>query len=169
LEHADGRGAGKTWRGLAGGAVLGGLTALAVSAIAPHWSFMDGWDYGASGSLPGESCTDCAPMAFAGLRVFLFGAGVGAFALIGDAVKSYFKRRRGKEGGAPWVPFDQLDFVVFGLAGMLLLSPLLLAGWVWAALTQDWVIPATLFLLTPVLHVAVNGLGYLLGLKKVPW
>ncbi|MHB8632816.1 MAG: CDP-2,3-bis-(O-geranylgeranyl)-sn-glycerol synthase [Thermoplasmatota archaeon] len=158
---ADGRrvlGAGKTWRGLAGGTLGGAVTALLCAAVAPHWGWLAGWDFGAQG------CLSCHAAA-----IFLFGAMVGAFALAGDAVKSYFKRRRGREGGAPWVPFDQLDFVVFGVVGMFVASPLLAHGWVWHAFTDDWLVPVTLLVLTPFLHLAVNGLGFLLRLKKVPW
>ncbi|MCA1818525.1 MAG: CDP-archaeol synthase, partial [Halobacteriales archaeon] len=102
-------------------------------------------------------------------RIFLFGAAVDRFALVGDAVKSYFKRRRGKEGGAQWVPFDQLDFVVSGLLAMFAFSWLLPDGWVWHALTDDWVTLATLLILTPILHLLVNRVGYWLRLKSVPW
>ncbi len=151
-------GAGKTWRGLAGGALLGGLVAMgcAVSTSYVLPDILAEWDYGR-----GEGTSLVA--------IFVFGAVVGFMALVGDAVKSYFKRRRGKQGGAPWFPFDQLDFVVFGLIGFVIAAPLLPAGWVWHHLTDDWVILTTLFLLTPALHLLVNRIGYWMGLKKVPW
>jgi len=152
-------GAGKTWRGLAGGAVLGGLAALAVAAATPHFlsSILARSDYGFMAMQsptcnPEQYAWPCRHEAEAIPRVFLFGAIVGFMALVGDAVKSYFKRRRGKEGGAPWFPFDQLDFVVFGVLGFVIASPLLPAGWVWHALTDDWVVLATLFVLTPALR-----------------
>ena len=88
---------------------------------------------------------------------------------MGDAVKSYFKRRTGRERGKPWFPFDQLDFVVFGLAGMAAASPLLADGWVREALLGDWLVLATIIVLTPLLHFLVNVVGYLLKLKEVPW
>jgi CDP-2,3-bis-(O-geranylgeranyl)-sn-glycerol synthase len=181
----DGRrllGAGKTWRGLAGGVVLAGATAIGLALWAPHWDLMHGWDYGHGGywgqgigepfrcSAPADApCDPGTPRSAPAAAVFLFGAAMGFFALLGDAVKSYFKRRVGKEGGAPWVPFDQLDFVVFGLLGMLAASPLLPTGWVWHALTDDWLVPATLLVLTPLLHLLVNRIGYRLRLKSVPW
>jgi CDP-2,3-bis-(O-geranylgeranyl)-sn-glycerol synthase len=169
-------GPGKTWRGLAGGAVFGALTALIVSIGAQSWGLMDGWDYGAGGydgGALGESlCADttkCDRPAAAWWAVLLFGALVGAMALVGDAVKSYFKRRVGKERGASWFPFDQLDFVVFGLLAFAVGAPLLPNGWVAAALLDDWIVLATLLVLTPLLHFLVNVLGYLLKLKEVPW
>jgi CDP-2,3-bis-(O-geranylgeranyl)-sn-glycerol synthase len=148
-------GPGKTWRGLAGGTLAGGLVALLVAALAPHWGIMRGLDYGVAGvGWP---------------RVFLFGAAMGLMALVGDFVKSYFKRRRRIERGGSWFPFDQLDFVVFGLLGMMLAAPLLPAGWVGHHLLDSWLTLATLLVLTPLLHLLVNRVGYWLGLKEVPW
>jgi CDP-2,3-bis-(O-geranylgeranyl)-sn-glycerol synthase len=90
-------------------------------------------------------------------------------ALVGDAAESYLKRRTGRDRGAAWFPFDQLDFVVFGLLGMLLASPLLPAGWVIEALFGHWLILTTLIVGTPALHLLVNRIGYWLKLKDVPW
>ena len=42
------------------------------------------------------------------LAGFLMGFG----ALFGDLIKSFFKRRLGKRPGLPWVPFDQLDWIL---------------------------------------------------------
>lgn len=179
----DGRrvlGKGKTWRGLVGGTVLGAVTALVVAWLVPGYDepgFFHGWDYGFhgfAGSPIGSSpdCPEgakCAPEESSFVGVALYGAVLGFAALVGDAVKSYFKRRLGKEGGAPWVPFDQLDFVVFGLAGAFLAAPLLADGWVMAALLDDWLVIATLVVLTPGLHLLVNVIGYWLKLKDVPW
>ena len=175
-------GPGKTWRGLAGGTVLGAVTALVVGAVVPFHDepgLFAGWDYGLKGfdGAPIGSDVPCddtqakcaADPASPAWAVALFGAIMGFMALTGDAVKSYFKRRTGRDRGKPWVPFDQLDFVVFGVAAMLMASPLLVDGWVAAALLDDWVVLATLFVLTPLLHFLVNVLGYLMKLKEVPW
>jgi CDP-2,3-bis-(O-geranylgeranyl)-sn-glycerol synthase len=181
-------GPGKTWRGLAGGAATGALTAVAVALIvhgtAGPGNVFHGWDYGYGGFEgspigsdgpcddtpdPDQPAAKCDPPRSALWAIALFGAIVGFLALVGDAVKSYFKRRRGKDRGAPWVPFDQLDFVVFGLLGAFLASPLLADGWVQAALLEDWIVLATIVLLTPFLHFLVNVIGYWLKLKDVPW
>lgn len=173
-------GPGKTWRGLVGGAVTGALTALAIAFLAPPieaGGIFDGWDYGAKGfaGAPVGSGQDCPGTGTCDVprtplwAVVLFGGALGFAALVGDAVKSYFKRRRGKDRGAPWFPFDQLDFVVFGLAAAALASPLLVDGWVAAALLDDWRVLATIVLLTPLLHFLVNVIGYALRLKEVPW
>lgn len=173
-------GPGKTWRGLVGGTVLGGVTAVVVAWLVPAYNepgFFHGWDYGFGGfdGAPigsDKPCADtdkCLLEASPLWAVALFGAILGFAALVGDAVKSYFKRRLGKDRGAPWVPFDQLDFVVFGLAAAFLASPLLADGWVVTALLDDWLVIATIVVLTPALHFLVNVIGYFLKLKDVPW
>jgi CDP-2,3-bis-(O-geranylgeranyl)-sn-glycerol synthase len=46
----------------------------------------------------------------------LFGIGIGFIfgfgAIVGDAIKSFFKRRFFITSGSSWIPFDQIDFVV---------------------------------------------------------
>lgn len=154
--HKDGKrmlGDGKTWRGLVMGGIIAGVTAVLMARF-PLWAFAD-LDFGYS---LGSSL----------YAVFLFGFILGASALIGDAVESYAKRRRDLERGAPWFPFDQLDFVVFGLAAVFIWSPLLVDGWVMDAYLDPWVF-ATLIIGTPLLHLLVNRIGYWLRLKDVPW
>ncbi|HUR62118.1 MAG TPA: CDP-2,3-bis-(O-geranylgeranyl)-sn-glycerol synthase [Candidatus Thermoplasmatota archaeon] len=176
-------GPGKTWRGLVGATLAGGLTALLIAHVAPAEGspgLFAGLDYGLKGHVvsacpPGAAANGTAPACepvhqhASFLAVFLFGAILGLMALVGDFVKSYFKRRRKIERGGSWFPFDQLDFVVFGLLGMMLAAPLLPHGWVHHALLDDWVVLATLFVLTPLLHLLINRIGYWLGLKEVPW
>ena len=181
-------GPGKTWRGLIGGTLLGAVTAVVVAFVVPghHMTGLwDGWDYGYEGfagspiGSDGE-CNDtpdpdgvaaaCAARPGSAMwAIAVFGAFVGFMSLLGDAVKSYFKRRTGRDRGKPWFPFDQLDFVVFGLLAMAIASPLLADGWVKAALLDDWLVLATIVVLTPLLHFLVNVLGYVLKLKDVPW
>src|SRR3989442_1370067 len=74
----------------------------------------------------------------------LFGAG----AMAGDSAKSFFKRRLGVEPGRPWIPFDQLDFV---LGALVLIAPRLALAW------PDVV---TILLLSFCGHILVNHLGY---------
>lgn len=178
-------GPGKTWRGLAGGAVAGALTAVAIALVVPpleQGGVFEGWDYGHGGfngspigdrhvcpDPSSDTGGDCPMRSSALWAIALFGAVLGTAALVGDAVKSYFKRRRGKDRGAPWVPFDQLDFVAFGLLAAFLASPLLADGWVRAALLHDWFVLGTIVVLTPGLHFLVNVIGYWLRLKEVPW
>jgi CDP-2,3-bis-(O-geranylgeranyl)-sn-glycerol synthase len=91
--------------------------------------------------------------------VILLAAG----ALIGDLIKSFFKRRIGKERGAKWPIADQYDLV----AGAFLLLLVFQFQWVLENLTP--LIIVWILVLTPVLHRAVNIIGYLTKVKDVPW
>lgn len=85
------------------------------------------------------------------------GLGFGFGAMAGDAIKSYFKRRRGVAPGAPWIPFDQLDFV---LGSLLLVGP-------FARLGMGDVL--AILALSLVGDVIVNRIAWHLGIKSSPW
>lgn len=85
------------------------------------------------------------------------GLAFGLGALSGDLLKSFVKRRLSIPSGKPWVPFDQLDFVI---GALLAVSPLFSPS-----LTHIVII----VIATPLLHLATNSIAYLLGLKKVWW
>jgi CDP-2,3-bis-(O-geranylgeranyl)-sn-glycerol synthase len=84
-------------------------------------------------------------------------------ALLGDLGKSFLKRRMGKVRGEKWPVADQLDLVVGAFILMLVFDP----GWLFAYLTLPILI--IILILTIVLHRAVNIIGYILGVKEVPW
>jgi len=84
-------------------------------------------------------------------------------AMLGDMLESVIKRRVGLKRGAPLPVADQLDFLV----GAWLLIAVFDWGWFSSSFTP-WVAVAAL-VLTPVLHVGVNYIGYKLGKKDVPW
>jgi len=84
-------------------------------------------------------------------------------ALLGDIVKSFFKRRFGFERGEKLPFIDQLDFV----AGAWVLTYIFDPQW-FAENFTFWVI-ITVLVLTPVLHRATNILGYHIRVKKEPW
>jgi len=143
----------KTWRGLTAGIVTGALVTVILGAFAAGlWAPLD---FGRSSGA-------------AWWQVAAFGGALGIGALAGDAAKSYFKRRTGRDSGAAWFPWDQLDFVVGGLALAAVASPLL-GGWAIPAYFGDAVVLATLVVMTPALHFASSVLAYWGGLKKVPW
>ncbi|MGH7858418.1 MAG: CDP-archaeol synthase [Candidatus Binatia bacterium] len=87
----------KTWRGLVACAVAGSLAYAAQAAIHRGGAFgeLALIDYDRYWILPG----------------LLMGIGAG----VGDAVKSFFKRRAGVRPGSTWFVFDQLDFFVGAL------------------------------------------------------
>jgi CDP-2,3-bis-(O-geranylgeranyl)-sn-glycerol synthase len=84
-------------------------------------------------------------------------------ALLGDLCKSFFKRRLGKGRGAKWPVADQYDFV----AGALLLTLLFDPAWIRENVTLTILI--MILILSPLLHRAVNIIGYYMGVKEVPW
>jgi CDP-2,3-bis-(O-geranylgeranyl)-sn-glycerol synthase len=141
--HEDGRrilGDGKTYRGLVLG-ILAGILVGCLQILVQSGDFPE--------FLPRHTL----------LTVSLLATG----ALLGDLVKSYFKRRRGIGKGEKWPVVDQYDFV----AGALLLTLAGAPSWVVTYVTLPvlfWIL-----VLTPLLHRAVNVLGYSLGMKDVPW
>lgn len=78
-------------------------------------------------------------------------------ALFGDLLKSFFKRRLHIKSGAPWPIFDQLDFIIGGLAiGSLVYIP-------------PAQIIICLLVITPLLHLFSNIIAYKLKIKDVWW
>lgn len=139
----DGRrifGDGKTWRGLLSGVAAGIIFGLIQIQV-----------YEATGF------TSLPELTFPVVCLLSSGA------LFGDLVKSFFKRRLGKERGAPWIIADQYDLVI----GPFVLLLLFEFSWVVTYITLPvlfWII-----VITPLLHRAVNIIGYLAGIKDVPW
>ncbi len=122
----------KTWRGIVVAILAGGLVfwlqKLAFVAGFRSWALIE-------------------YSKFSILLGFLMGAG----AILGDLVKSYYKRKAEIKEGDNWVPFDQIDFVIGGLIG---------AFFVYVPKAEVTLI---LVLLSPLLHVLFNMIGY--GLK----
>jgi CDP-2,3-bis-(O-geranylgeranyl)-sn-glycerol synthase len=75
-------------------------------------------------------------------------------ALLGDLVKSFFKRRFNITRGKSWPVIDQLDFLIGALLFVSVVEKPGLG------------IIIVLLLLTPLLHLATNVIAYLLKLKK---
>ncbi len=48
-------------------------------------------------------------------KSIIIGIMLGLGAITGDAVKSFFKRRKGIKPGEKWFPYDQIDFTIGGL------------------------------------------------------
>jgi len=86
-------------------------------------------------------------------------------ALLGDIVKSFFKRRIGMVRGAELPLIDQLDFV----AGAWILTYIFDPVWFTKYfISSPWII-LTVLVLTPILHRLTNIFGYNIKLKKEPW
>ncbi len=136
----DGRrifGDGKTFRGLVGGTACGIIVGLVQMQVSPMW--------------------------YLGIFTFTSIATLSFGALLGDIVKSFFKRRLGFERGAKLPLIDQLDFV----AGAWVLTYVFDPQWFNDNFTF-WII-ITVLVLTPVLHRLTNIIGYYIKVKKEPW
>lgn len=125
-------GANKTWRGLLVGIVAGVVVALV------QWLV---W-------MPYVSSIGVA---------LAFGLLAGAGALIGDMVESMVKRALGIGSGRPFIPFDQIDYII----GMLLFT---LPVYLWSY-TDMGILLVFVLVANPV----TNVVAYLIGVKKTFW
>ncbi|PIZ51701.1 hypothetical protein COY27_02770 [Candidatus Woesearchaeota archaeon CG_4_10_14_0_2_um_filter_33_13] len=130
-----GLGTNKTWRGLVAATLVGGLV-FSLQKLFHNTGFVQ---------LSLINYSD-----FSVLLGFLLGFG----AIAGDAVKSYYKRKIGIAPGKPWMPFDQLDFVIGGLAVSFFFY------------VPPVSIIIVLLLFSPFLHIIVNHFGYWLKINK---
>ncbi|PKN02423.1 hypothetical protein CVU76_00030 [Candidatus Dojkabacteria bacterium HGW-Dojkabacteria-1] len=90
------------------------------------------------------------------MNVWLFGFMLGISALLGDAIKSFFKRRIGIKPGRSWFPLDQIDWII----GVLVFS---------FFVTEISLLFAASCLITGLLlHLIGRFIGYLVGLHKEP-
>ncbi|MBU7013577.1 MAG: CDP-2,3-bis-(O-geranylgeranyl)-sn-glycerol synthase [Theionarchaea archaeon] len=95
----------------------------------------------------------------------IFGFLMGSGAMLGDMVKSFFKRRLNIQSGRPLPLLDQLDFVIGALVMYYLFGPHVLSNF----RALPGVTIAIVVILTPAAHLSLNVLGYKLGLKNVWW
>ena len=136
-------GDGKTWRGTVAGIAAGAAVALLLNALRSWVSPLVGF------GLP----------LFPPVAVLTLPAG----AMLGDVAASFLKRRTGRERGAAFPVVDQLDFVVVALVLTGVGAP------AWFASVFTVPVLAAVVVLTPLLHVGTNAVGYALGLKAEPW
>lgn len=130
----------KTWRGLLVGTVCAGGIFLIQKYLAIHYELLGSF---------GAYDYDLFP--------WWFGFFFGCSALLGDMVKSFFKRRFKITDGAMWFPFDQIDFVVGATIAISFFTNIDIATWL------------TVLGLAMFFHIFVNRIGYHIGLKNTPW
>jgi CDP-2,3-bis-(O-geranylgeranyl)-sn-glycerol synthase len=133
-------GDGKTYRGLITGILAGIITGLILIRLADQFP---------SFNLPHHTL----------LSVILLASG----ALLGDLVKSFFKRRFGKDRGSKWPVADQYDLVAGAFLLLLIGNP----GWLFEVVKLP--VFLVILIITPVLHRATNIIGYIFRVKEVPW
>lgn len=151
---ADGNrllGDGKTWNGLIGGVIGGGLLALGTQALS-------------TGTAPWMDLTGGADA----LTAFKVGCALGFGCMLGDSLGSFIKRRQGmKREGETSSEAPLLDTLPFAICAFItgqLLFPALPLG---DRALLPWM--AVLLVLTPLIHRGVNIFGYKVGLKDVPY
>ncbi len=128
-------GAHKTWRGLMIAPIIGTLIFF-LQKLAYTYGF-----------------TSLALIDYSDFPLY-FGTLLGAGAILGDLIKSYYKRKAGIAPGVSWMPLDQLDFVIGAIiAGFFVYVP-------------PAEVVLILFLISPLLHIGANLIGYYLGINK---
>jgi CDP-2,3-bis-(O-geranylgeranyl)-sn-glycerol synthase len=131
----------KTWRGLIAGIIAATVTLWLQQMATGQY----GW-FGHEASLAGYSSL---PTLWLGV-VFAIGA------LGGDAVKSFYKRRRNIAPGQVWFPYDLIDHIV---GAALLTAPFVLFSW-WIYLV--------VFVVWLLANMLVSYAGYIVGIKERP-
>ncbi|MCD6383277.1 MAG: CDP-2,3-bis-(O-geranylgeranyl)-sn-glycerol synthase [Thermoplasmata archaeon] len=149
----DGRrilGDGKTWRGLFGGTLSGGVVGIVVVFL-----------------LDGRTSFFTVREIYGGWDYFIFISFWLAFGgLMGDMLGSFIKRRLGLKRGEKAPGLDQWDFIIGAFLLLLFIPSFIIRNFL--SITSA-VALLILLLLTPSIHRAVNIVGYRLGLKKEPW
>ncbi|AKB74855.1 Phosphatidate cytidylyltransferase [Methanosarcina lacustris Z-7289] len=150
--YKDGRrliGDGKTYRGLFSGIFCGFL-----AGCVEIWLSMQGF------KIMGIEMPTFGPDYMSAFKVVL---ALASGALFGDMFKSFFKRRMGLKRGASLPLVDQLDFVVGAWVFTYLAAP----EWFVNNFTTGIVL--IVLIITPLLHLTTNIVGYFIGVKKEPW
>ncbi len=131
----------KTWRGLMSGIFIATVTLWLQQIATEHTS----WAQYAAGSID-----------YSHLPVLLLGPLFAIGALGGDAIESFFKRRRGIPSGKAWVPFDQVDYIIGTI--IITLPFALLSAIQYLIILFLWF----------GMHIIVCYIGWRIGLKKEP-
>lgn len=127
----------KTYRGF----FFGILAAIIVVAIQKEL-------YGSSSLLQ-----TYALLNYSNVNTIALGFLLGFGALFGDLIESFFKRRQNIPEGKVWVPWDQIDWIIGTIIFVYFFIPIPL------------LVMITGLVLFGLLHILMNYLGYLLGIK----
>jgi CDP-2,3-bis-(O-geranylgeranyl)-sn-glycerol synthase len=131
----------KTWRGIVTGCVAGVLVLWLQASI-----------YQNSEGIRLIS----QPLDYSHVSIIGLGLLLSLGALGGDLLKSFAKRQFNVRAGHSWFPFDQLDYIIGGLALSSLYIQLSLVHYVWVIIVWFG------------MHVLSSYVGYLTGFKDSP-
>ena len=125
----------KTWRGI----IVAPLTGMVVFLI-QKIAYLAGFK-------------SLALIDYGEFSIFL-GLSMGLGAILGDLIKSYYKRKENIKEGEKWVPFDQMDFVIGGLVGSFFFY------------VPKAEVALIILVASPLLHILVNYIGFLIGVRE---
>jgi len=91
------------------------------------------------------------------INILAFGFLISAGAIFGDLLFAFIKRRLKMTPGARFLPFDQTNYVI---GAAIFLTPVF---------KIDILVWITLFILTFLLHIIFNRLGYFLKIHRARW
>ncbi|MDD4358383.1 MAG: CDP-archaeol synthase [Candidatus Pacebacteria bacterium] len=128
----------KTWRGAIGIFIIGILLSPLFFEINKHVELYE-------------------VISFSYFNPYLFGALLSLGIIIGDLSFAFVKRQIKLKPGAPFIPFDQTNYV-FGT--FVVLEPFINLG------LGIWLI---IFIQTFIIHSVFNRIGYVLGLHNAKW
>ncbi|HEU4913993.1 MAG TPA: CDP-archaeol synthase [Candidatus Saccharimonadales bacterium] len=135
-------GAHKTWRGL-----VAGIAAATLTVWAQQWLVREyGW-----------FVASAADEGYLSLNGWLLGPALAVGALGGDAVKSFFKRRRNIVPGSVWLPYDLIDHIIG--AAILALPFVFFAWWVYPVVVVLWLFA----------NLGISYAAYLAHIKERPF
>lgn len=128
----------KTYRGLVFGTLFGMITAYLQFILYsyPFFSALSFFDYS---------------------NWLLFGFLMGSGAVLGDVIKSFFKRRAGIKPGERFIVWDQLDYVV---------GALLVVSFIFELNAK---LILTVVIMSFFLHIIITHIGYYFGIREVKW
>lgn len=89
-------------------------------------------------------------------KITLIGLLLGGGALVGDMIKSFFKRQMHIEPGKPWIPFDHMDSSIGAVIAISFYFPL------------SWQHIVIILVISPLIHVLSNVIGYMIKVRKTP-
>lgn len=127
----------KTWRGLISGIIVGILVVFLQSHLYRFPFFQK-----------------ISLLNYSKINILFFGFLISSGALFGDLLFAFFKRRQEISPGQPWIPFDQINYVV---GAFLFLTPFFKIDII------HWLI---ILFSTFFLHLLGNYIGYCLGLSR---
>lgn len=87
------------------------------------------------------------------IAIFL-GILLGTGALVGDSIKSFFKRQFNISPGKSWFLFDQIDFIIGGIIFSLPIAVLEIKYYL------------AMILIYLIIHITTTTIGYFLGVKE---